>query len=123
MLRGSNHIAVSDLMIGPGGRYIRKGSPDQEIDLPVLNNLPHGIKGLKRVLARWFLAIPWRADASRDETAKPPPATGSGFVDDGPGTDTSMASRDDDESSPFSGNIRHRRGKSDSDPPPSWWRK
>ncbi len=61
------------------------------------------------------------ADASRYGTAKPPPAIGSGFVDDGPGTDTSGASRDDDESFPFPPNIRHRRGKSDSDPPPSWW--
>ena len=61
------------------------------------------------------------ADASRDGTAKPPAATESELVDDGPGTDTSMASRHDDESFPFPPNIRHRHGKSDSDPPPSWW--
>ncbi len=89
----------------------------------MLNILPHWIKVLKRVLGRWFLAMPRRADASRDEAAKPPTATGSEFVDDSPGTDTSMASRDDDESSPFPPNIRHHRSEDDSDPPPSWWRK
>jgi hypothetical protein len=88
----------------------------------VLNSLPYGIKGLKYHLARWFLAIPWHAEAGRHGMAKPPTATGSEFMDDGPGADTSMASRDDDESSPFPPNIRHRHGKSDSDPPPSWWR-
>jgi hypothetical protein len=109
-------------MIGPGGSYIRKESPDQEIDLPVLNILPHWIKVLKRVLARWFLAMPWHAEAGRHGMAKPPTATGSGFVDDGPGTDTSIASQDDDGSSPFPPGIRHRHGKSDSDPPPPWWK-
>ncbi len=88
----------------------------------MLNNLPHRIKGLKRVLARWFLAMQRLADGSRDETAKPPAATESGFVDGGPGTETSIASRDDDGSSPFPPSIRHRHGKSDSGPPPPWWR-
>ena len=87
----------------------------------MLNILPYRIKGLKHVWARWRLAIPWRAEAGRHGMAKPPTATGSGFVDDGPGTDTSIASQDDDGSSPFPPN-RHRRGKSDSDPSPSWWR-
>ncbi len=89
----------------------------------MLNILPYRIKELKHVLARWRLAIPWRTEAGRHEMAKPPTATGLGFVDDGPATATSMASRDDDESSPFPPNIRHRRGESDSDPPPSWWKK
>ena len=89
----------------------------------MLNILPYRIKGLKRDLARWFLAIPWRAGAGAHGMAKPPPATGSGFVDDGPGTDTNIASRDDDESPPFPPNIRHHRSEDDSDPPPSWWRK
>jgi hypothetical protein len=89
----------------------------------MLNILPYRIKVLKRVLARWFLAIPWRGGAGRQGVAKPPTATGSEFVDDDPGTDTSMASRDDDESSSFPPNIRHRRGKNGSDPPPRWWRK
>ncbi len=88
----------------------------------MLNILPHRIKGLKHVLAQWFLAMPRRANASRDEMAKPPTATGSEFVDDGPGTDTSITSRDDDRSSPFPPGIRHRHGKSDSDPPPPWWK-
>ena len=61
------------------------------------------------------------ADASRGGTAIPPTVTGAEFVDDGLGTDTSMASRDDDEPFPFPPGIRHRHGKSDSDPPPSWW--
>ncbi len=89
----------------------------------MLNILPHRIKGLKHVLARWLPAIPWRAEAGRHGMAKPPPAVGSRFVDDGPGIDTSIASRDDDESFPFPPNIRHRRGKSDGDLRPSWWRK
>ena len=88
----------------------------------MLNILPYRIRGLKHVLARWRLAIPWRGGADRQGVAKPPSATGSEFVDDGPGTDTSMASRDDDESSSFPPNIRHRRSKSDSDPPPPWWK-
>ena len=89
----------------------------------MLNILPYRIKVLKRVLARWFLAIPWRGGAGRQGVAKPPSATGSEFVDDGPGTDTSMASRDDDESSSFPQNIRHRRSEDDGAPQPSWWRK
>ncbi len=88
----------------------------------MLNILSYRIKGLKHVWARWRLAIPWRAEAGRHGVAKPPTATGSEFVDDGPGTDTSMASRDDDESSPFPQGLGHRHGKSDSDPPPPWWR-
>ena len=35
--------------------------------------------------------------------------------------DRADASRDDDESFPFPHHLRHRHGKSDSDPPPSWW--
>ncbi len=89
----------------------------------MLNILPYRIKELKHVLARWFLTIPWRGGAGRQGVAKPPTATGSEFVDDGPETDTSMASRDDDESSPFPPNIRHRHGKSDSDSPPPWGKK
>ena len=89
----------------------------------MLNILPHWIKVLKHVLVRWFLAIPWRGGAGRHKMAKPPPAPGSEFVDDGSGTDTSIAGRDDDESSPFPPNIRHRHGKSDSDLPPPWWKK
>ena len=89
----------------------------------MLKILPYWIKGLKHVLARWLLAIPWRAEAGRHGMAKPPTATGSGFVDDGPATATSIASRDDDESFPFPQDLRHRYGKSDSDPRPSWWRK
>ncbi len=89
----------------------------------MMNILPYRIKGLKHVLARWLLAIPWRAEAGRHGVAKPPTATGSEFVDDGPGPDTSMASRDDDESSPFPPNIRHRRSEDDGAPQPSWWRK
>ena len=88
----------------------------------MLNILPYRIKGLKHVLVRGLLAIPWRAEAGRHEMAKPPTATGLGFVHDGPATATSIASRGDDGSYPFSRNIRHRRGKSDSAPPPSWWR-
>ena len=62
-------------------------------------------------------------DASRDGTAKPPTATGSGFVDDGPGTDTGIASRDDDESFPFPPNIRHRHSEDDGAPQPCGSRK
>ncbi len=87
------------------------------------NILPYWIKGLNHVLARWRLAIPWRAEAGRHGMAKAPTATGSGLVDDGPGIDTSMASRDDDESSPFPPNIRHRHSEDDGAPQPSWWRK
>ena len=89
----------------------------------MLNILPYRIRGLKHVLARWRLAIPWRGGAGRQGVAKPPSATGSEFVDDGPGTDTSMASRDDDGSSPFPPNIRHRRSEDDGAPQPSWWKK
>ena len=35
--------------------------------------------------------------------------------------DRADASRDDDESFPFPHHLRHRHGKSDSEPPPSWW--
>ena len=62
----------------------------------MLNILPNRIKVLKHVWARWRLAIPWRAEAGRHGMAKPPTATGSELVDDGPGNDTSIASRDDD---------------------------
>ncbi len=89
----------------------------------MLNILPNRMKRLKHVLARGLLAIPWRTEAGRHEMAKPPTATGLGFVDDGPATATSIASRDDDESFPFPQDLRHRYGKSDSDPRPSWWRK
>jgi hypothetical protein len=83
----------------------------------MLKILPYWIKGLKHVLARWLLAKSWRAEAGRHGMAKPTSATGSGF------TATSIASRDDDESFPFPQDLRHRYGKSDSDPPPSWWSK
>jgi hypothetical protein len=88
----------------------------------MLNISPNRVKGLKHVLARWFLGMPRRTAKGRHEMAEPPTAPGSECVNDGPDTTTSSASRDD-ESFPFPRNLRHHHGKSDSDPPPSWWRK